>query len=209
MPATLRRLAAPAASAFRPTGPAAIETLPPKVSEPAWANVLTALASLRMKTKSVSSKPICPPKPPPIVPMAEGADHDPSASLATTMPEPKRAVPKKPALKTVRMARPCVPKGQHAVRSRGTAGSSAPPHMDAWLSLGLSMCSVAGVTHFCIGKHRGRNDLVGPKRLSRVHERRQDLARLPALACHAVSDVIGQTMDRQPTHSSWKRAAGC
>ena len=113
MPATLRKLAAPAASAFRPTGPAAIETLPPKVSEPACANVLTALASLRMKTKSVSSKPICPPKPPPIVPMAEGADHEPSASLATTMPEPKRAVPRKPALKTVRMARPCVSNHQY------------------------------------------------------------------------------------------------
>jgi hypothetical protein len=61
---------------------------------------------LRMKTKSVSSKPICPPKPPPMVPMAVGADHDPSARRATTTPEPNRAVPRKPALKTVRIARP-------------------------------------------------------------------------------------------------------
>jgi hypothetical protein len=61
---------------------------------------------LRMKTKSVSSKPIWPPKPPPTVPMAEGADHEPSARRATTTPEPKRAVPRKPALKTVRIARP-------------------------------------------------------------------------------------------------------
>jgi hypothetical protein len=98
--------AAPAASALRPTGPAAMETFPPRVSEPTCANVFTALASLRMKTKSVSSKPICPPKPPPTVPIAEGADQDPSASLATTTPLPKRPLPRKPALKTVRMARP-------------------------------------------------------------------------------------------------------
>jgi hypothetical protein len=101
MPETPLSEAAPAASALRPTGPAAMETLPPRVSEPTCAKVLTALASLRMKTKSVSSKPICPPKPPPTVPIAEGADHDPSASLATTRP-----LPRKPALKTVRMARP-------------------------------------------------------------------------------------------------------
>lgn len=108
MPATPFRLAAPAASALRPTGPAAIETLPPRVRDPACAKVRTAEASLRMKTKSVSSKPICPPKPPPMVPMAVGADHDPSARRATTTPEPNRAVPRKPALKTVRIARPYV-----------------------------------------------------------------------------------------------------
>lgn len=83
-----------------------METLPPNVREPAWAKVLTALASLRMKTKSVSSKPSWPPKPAPMVPMAEGADHEPLGRRATTTPEPKRAVPRKPALKTVRMARP-------------------------------------------------------------------------------------------------------
>lgn len=83
-----------------------METFPPSVSDPAWANVRTAEASFRIKTKSVSSKPICPPKPPPIVPIAEGADHDPSARRATTTPEPNRAVPRKPALKTVRIARP-------------------------------------------------------------------------------------------------------
>jgi hypothetical protein len=80
--------------------------LPPSVSEPACEKVLTALASLRMKTKSVSSKPICPPKPAPPVAMADGADHDPSGSRAMTSPLPKRAEPRKPALITVRIARP-------------------------------------------------------------------------------------------------------
>ena len=109
MPLTLFKLAAPAASAFLPTGPAAIDTLPPNVMEPACAKVLTALVSLRMNTKSVSSKPICPPKPPPTVPIALGADHEPSLRRATTTPEPKRPLPRKPALKTVITARPYNP----------------------------------------------------------------------------------------------------
>lgn len=114
MPATLLKLAAPAASALRPTGPAASETLPPSVSEPAWAKVLTAEASLRMNTKSVISKPIWPPKPAPPVAMAAGADHSeaPFSSVlgrrAMTRPEPKRAEPRKPAFITVRIARPWV-----------------------------------------------------------------------------------------------------
>ena len=66
----------------------------------------TAAASLRMKTKSVSSKPICPPKPPPPVAMAEGADQLPSERRAITIPEPKRPEPMKPALRTVMIARP-------------------------------------------------------------------------------------------------------
>ena len=66
----------------------------------------TAAASFRMKTKSVSSNPICPPKPPPPVAMAEGADQVPSERRAITMPEPKRPEPKKPALRTVMIARP-------------------------------------------------------------------------------------------------------
>lgn len=130
MPDILFSDAAPAASALRPTGPAAMETLPPSVREPTCAKVLTALASLRMKTKSVSSKPIWPPKPPPTVPIAVGADlrdiprqpypssdtlllllrelahHDPSANRATTTPLPNLPEPRKPALKTVKMARP-------------------------------------------------------------------------------------------------------
>jgi hypothetical protein len=87
-------------------GPAAMDTFPPSVREPAWLKVLTALASLRMKTKSVSSKPIWPPKPAPPVAMAVGALQLPSGRRAMTRPEPKRAEPRKPALMTVRMARP-------------------------------------------------------------------------------------------------------
>ena len=66
----------------------------------------TAAASFRMKTKSVSSNPICPPKPPPPVAIAEGADQVPSERRAMTTPEPKRPEPRKPALRTVMIARP-------------------------------------------------------------------------------------------------------
>jgi hypothetical protein len=83
-----------------------MDTLPPRVSEPACEKVLTALASLRMKTKSVSSKPIWPPKPAPPVAMAVGALHEPSGRRAITRPLPKRAEPRKPAFMTVRIARP-------------------------------------------------------------------------------------------------------
>ena len=104
--ATLFKLAAPEASAFRPTGPAAREMFAPKLRDPCCANVLTAEALLRMKTKSVSSKPICPPKPPPTVAMADGADHEPSDKRATTTPEPNRPDPRKPAFMTVTTAKP-------------------------------------------------------------------------------------------------------
>lgn len=100
------KLAAPAASAFLPTGPAAILTLPPSVRDACWEKARTAAASLRMKTKSVSSKPICPPKPPPAVPTADGADHEPSESRATMIPDPNRAEPRNPALNCVMIAKP-------------------------------------------------------------------------------------------------------
>ena len=74
--------------------------------DPCCENVRTAAMSLRMNTKSVSSNPICPPNPAPPVAIAEGALHDPSASLATTIPLPYRAEPRKPALMTERIARP-------------------------------------------------------------------------------------------------------
>ena len=61
--ATDRRLAFPLASALRPTGPAAMETLPPRDMLPVCANVLTAFESLRIITKSVISAPSWPPKP--------------------------------------------------------------------------------------------------------------------------------------------------
>lgn len=85
------KLAAPLASAFFPIGPAATDTFPPSVTLPASENVLTALLSFKIITKSVNSAPICPPNPTldivrdkstripdltyPAVPNAEGADH--------------------------------------------------------------------------------------------------------------------------------------
>jgi hypothetical protein len=83
-----------------------METLPPSVRDPACENVRTAAASLRMNTKSVSSKPICPPNPAPPVPIADGALQVPSASRATTIPLPYLADPRKPAFITVKMASP-------------------------------------------------------------------------------------------------------
>lgn len=59
-----------------------------------------------MNTKSVISSPSCPPTPAPPVPIAEGALHVPSARRATTTPFPYLAVPMKPPLITVRIARP-------------------------------------------------------------------------------------------------------
>lgn len=80
--------------------------MPPRVRDPDCEKVLTALASLRMKTKSVSSNPIWPPKPAPPVAMALGALQPPSGSRAITRPLPNRAEPRKPAFITVRIARP-------------------------------------------------------------------------------------------------------
>ena len=83
-------------------------TLPPRVRDAACAKARTAAASFRMKTKSVNSNPIWPPNPPPAVAIAEGADQVPSDNRATIRPEPNLPEPRKPALKTVRIARPCL-----------------------------------------------------------------------------------------------------
>ncbi|KAH3686961.1 hypothetical protein WICPIJ_002059 [Wickerhamomyces pijperi] len=100
------RDAVPAASALRPKGPAAKETFPPKVMDPAWANELTASLVFKINTKSVNSNPICPPAPAPAVTMAEGGDHDPSGNLATMTPDPALPENKNPAFKTVITASP-------------------------------------------------------------------------------------------------------
>lgn len=82
------------------------ERLPPRVTFPPVAKDLTAMLLFNTTTKSVISAPICPPKPMPPVPMAEGADQDPSSRRATTIPEPALPEKRKPALTTVKMARP-------------------------------------------------------------------------------------------------------
>lgn len=131
-----------------------------------------------MKTKSVSSKPICPPKPPPTVPMAEGADQPPSGRRATTIPEPKRPDPRKPALKTVRIARPyrqtpCQLIVLLSRRVERNARLAGPKHA-GW---------TRATTYFRIGKDLRRDDFVGAKRLSRVDEGGEDFARLLDFTC--------------------------
>ena len=167
MPATLLSDAAPAASAFLPTGPAAIETFPPSVNDPAWEKVFTALASLRINTKSVSSNPIWPPNPAPPVAIADGALQLPSGSRATTRPLPKRADPRNPALITVRIARPCIERlSQQPV-----------PSIDPFDCHSFVDC----FPYLCVCEYRRRNDLLGSEGLARVDEGGQDLAALLAL----------------------------
>jgi len=101
--------------------------------------------------------------------MAEGADHEPSARRATTTPDPPRTVPRKPALKTVRIARPYVSRA---------------------LATQLRQRPRPAETYLCIGENLRRNDLIRAKRLFWVDKGCQNLARLPALACQAVSDVM-------------------
>lgn len=59
-----------------------------------------------MITKSETSIPISNPPPSPAIPMAEGADQDPSGRRARTIPLPPLAVTRNPAFTTDRMARP-------------------------------------------------------------------------------------------------------
>lgn len=179
MPATLFKLAAPAASALRPTGPAAIDTFPPSVIEPACANVRTAAASFRIKTKSVSSKPIWPPKPAPAVPMALGADQEPSGRRATTTPLPNRPEPRKPALRTVRIARPYVRKQKSASRFG--------PKCSQW---GIEDGEKR--SYLCFRQYLRRYDLVGSKGLPRVYERSEDFSRLLAFLYESLADVMSR-----------------
>lgn len=86
---------------------------------------------LRTMRKSVTSAPAWPPKPKPAVPIALGADQSPFGSLAMTRPEPARAESRKPALATVKMAKPlaCWRTGRGPARGelhqpRGAAGEA-------------------------------------------------------------------------------------
>lgn len=87
--------------------------------------------------------------------------HDPSANLATTTPDPNLALPRKPALNTVKIARPYSVYSLAFVPAEGFSQYK-----------NLRVC-----------KDTGRNDLVGPEGLSRVDKGRKDLASLLALAC--------------------------
>jgi hypothetical protein len=123
---------------------------------------------------------LCPPKPAPTVPMAEGADHEPSARRATTTPEPNRAVPRKPALKTERIARPYAWLDAHA------------------LTLALS-------SHLCISQNLRRDDLVGAERLLGVDKRRQYFSRLSAFACFTCQSTSSSCRGTLTTHRRGQR----
>jgi hypothetical protein len=89
-----------------PIGPALAAMFPPIVTFPPNERALTASSLLSTITKSVISAPIWRPHPIPPVAMQEGADQDPSGSRAMTMPEPAIPENTKPALTTLKMARP-------------------------------------------------------------------------------------------------------
>ena len=176
MPETDLRDAAPAASALRPTGPAAMETLPPRVMDPTLAKVLTAMASLRMKTKSVSSKPIWPPKPPPTVPIAVGADlGDASACCSCTR-----------CTDCVLPAAICELRDNHARSESATAEEA-----------GLQY-SQDGET-FGVGEDVRGNDFLGTEGLFGIDEFGEDATGLLALACD-----IGSALAQCDSIAGWK-----
>ena len=85
--------------------------------------------------------------------MAEGADHEPSARRATTTPDPNRAVPRKPALKTVRIARPCLAIDLENVSLHHKRVRESPVH-----------------TYFRISQYLRRYNLIWSKSLPRVYK---------------------------------------
>jgi hypothetical protein len=106
-----------------------------------------------------------------MVPMAVGADQEPSARRATTTPEPNRAVPRKPALKTVRIARPWGGICQHIVLY-----STSVVQLLKHAGCGESM------SYLCVGKNIWRDDLIRSERLLRIYEGCQNLSRLSTFA---------------------------
>lgn len=82
------------------------------VKFPPFANARTASSLLRTTTNSDRSAPAWRPNPTPPVPMHEGADQDPSGKRAMTTPDPTLALQTKPALTTVKMARPVASGGK-------------------------------------------------------------------------------------------------
>jgi hypothetical protein len=71
-----------------PIGPALALMFPPIVTFPPIENARTASSELSTITNSVTSAPIWRPQPTPPVAMQDGADQEPSGSLAITIPEP-------------------------------------------------------------------------------------------------------------------------
>ena len=87
-----------------PMGPALALMFPPIVTFPPIENARTASSELSTITNSVTSAPIWRPHPTPPVAIQDGADQEPSGSLAITIPEPAFPEKTKPvgnALSTV------------------------------------------------------------------------------------------------------------
>lgn len=134
----------------------------------------------------MTSKPICPPKPPPAVPIADGADHEPSASRATTIPDPNRAEPRKPALNWVITARPCRVRQHTLTHSR----------------------HVFGPTCFCVAQDLGRDDFIRSESLSRIDKGRQGLCGLLTFGCDWSALLILGRGGLRVTCSSMTREMG-
>src|SRR5258706_14093019 len=82
-------------------GPAVALMFPPIVTFPPIENARTASSDLSTTTKSVTSAPIWKPHPTPPVAIQEGADQEPSGSLAITIPEPACPEKTKPVANVV------------------------------------------------------------------------------------------------------------
>lgn len=93
-------------SAFLPIGPAATLRLDPTVKFPFWLKASTASCVFNTMMKSVISPPIWAPNPIDAVAIADGADQEPSPSLAITTPVPALPDHRKPAFITYKMANP-------------------------------------------------------------------------------------------------------
>lgn len=135
-----------------PMGPAVALMLPPMVTFPPRENARTASSLLRTMTKSVISAPIWRPQPTPPVAMQDGADHEPSGKRDMTRPEPAFPEKTKPALRTWKMARPCV--GASGVsgdrRENGRRGTSRTLEND----LGDGVESRFGVVRISLGEKK-------------------------------------------------------
>mmetsp|Transcript_27805 Transcript_27805/g.93485 ORF Transcript_27805/g.93485 Transcript_27805/m.93485 type:complete len:260 (-) Transcript_27805:67-846(-) len=98
--------AATPASRDRPTGPATAPIWPPRATWPPAENESTASCVFSTMRKSATWAPIWKPTERPIVPMADGADHESSANFASTMPVPNLPENANPTFVTRRNARP-------------------------------------------------------------------------------------------------------
>ena len=134
-----------------PMGPAAALRLPPIVKLPARPNDRTASSLFMTTTNSVMSAPAWKPNPTPPVIIQLGADHEPSGKRAVTTPLPALPLHTKPALTTVKMARPrafcSTALGIELSADSGLCGSARNP----WRILAARSHSLGRLGQICIG----------------------------------------------------------